>query len=272
MQWMTLAATKDGKKGNSIEMYYSPLPCLLGLVDERLLGQVIHNLPDALLDAQKVGADGDLGRLGSLVGRRDAGKVLDLAGARLLVEALGVPLLGLGQRHVDKDFDEGQRIVAAGLRRAGVQVPRNLSVGAVGRDEGREGDGGRVGEELGDLCRGCQSSCPFKNMTRGMCPYLGDAADVLVAVLLGEAEVLVQAEAHIVAVEPVRGQSNVQQVLFQGRGDGGLARGREAREPDGEAALSAELVALVAREGRVPGDVAVAVVVVVLVRDRGGVR
>lgn len=60
----------------------------------------------------------------------------------------------------------------------------------------------------------------------------------------------------------------MQQVLLQGRGDGRLARSREAREPDGEAALAAELVALMAREGGVPGDVAVAVVVV-LVRDRG---
>jgi hypothetical protein len=102
---------------------------------------------------------------------------------------------------------------------------------------------------------------PFRNIPEGV-PYLGDAADVLVAVLLGEAEVLVEAEAHVVAVEPVRGQPDVQQVLLQGRSDGGLARGREPREPDGEATLAAELVALVAREGGMPGDVAVAVVVV----------
>lgn len=85
--------------------------------------------------------------------------------------------------------------------------------------------------------------------------YLSNAADVLVAVLLREAQVLVQAEAHVVAVEPVRGQAEVQQVLLEGRGDGRLARRRQAREPDGEPPLAAQLVALVPRQRRVPGDV-----------------
>lgn len=48
----------------------------------------------------------------------------------------------------------------------------------------------------------------------------------------------------------------MQEVLLEGCGDGGLARGREAGEPDGQALLAAELVALFARERRVPGDVA----------------
>jgi hypothetical protein len=45
-------------------------------------------------------------------------------------------------------------------------------------------------------------------------------------------------------------------MLLQGRGDGRLARGREAGEPDGKPALATELVALLASERRVPGDVA----------------
>lgn len=49
----------------------------------------------------------------------------------------------------------------------------------------------------------------------------------------------------------------MQQVLLEGRGDGRLARGREPREPDRVAALLAQSVALGAREGRMPGDVAV---------------
>lgn len=49
----------------------------------------------------------------------------------------------------------------------------------------------------------------------------------------------------------------MQEVLLEGGGDGGFARGGQAGEPDGEAALAAELVALVAGEGGVPGDVAV---------------
>lgn len=44
-------------------------------------------------------------------------------------------------------------------------------------------------------------------------------------------------------------------MLLQGGRDGRLARRGEAREPDGQAALFAKLVALAARERRVPGDV-----------------
>jgi hypothetical protein len=60
-----------------------------------------------------------------------------------------------------------------------VQLARGVPVLAVGRDEGGNGDGVGVGEELGNF---------------------RDAADVLVAVGLAEAEVFVQAEADVVAV------------------------------------------------------------------------
>lgn len=86
--------------------------------------------------------------------------------------------------------------------------------------------------------------------------YLRDAANVLVAVLLGEAQILVQAEAHVVAVETVGGDAQVEEVLLEGGRNGGLARGGETRQPDGEAALLAEVIALTARERRVPGNVA----------------
>lgn len=87
--------------------------------------------------------------------------------------------------------------------------------------------------------------------------YLAYPADVLVAVLLGEAKVLVQAEAHVVAVEAVGGVAEVEQVLLEGGGDGGLAGGGEAGEPEGEALLLAVLATLLASEAGVPGDVAV---------------
>lgn len=181
-----------------------------------------------------MGLDGDLGLGRLLVRCRDACEVLDLTSASLLVQALGVTLLGDLERDVDKDLDEGNGLIfaAGGLA---VQVTGEVAVRPVGGDEGGDGNGGRVSEELGDLA---------------------DAADVLVAVLFAEAEVLVEAEADVVAVEAVRGEAKVDEVLFEGCGDGGLARGREARQPDGEATLAARLVALAAREGRVPGDVA----------------
>lgn len=88
-------------------------------------------------------------------------------------------------------------------------------------------------------------------------PYLSYPANVLIPVLLREAKVLVQAEANVVAVEAVGSEAEVEQVLLEGSRNGGLARGRETGEPDGEALLLAELVALLAREAGMPGDVAV---------------
>ena len=101
-----------------------------------------------------MGADDDLGVLGGLVGGADAGELLDLAGAGLLVEALGVALLGDLDGHVDVDLDEGDGVVA-GLLRPGrlVQVARQLPVRLEGRDERGQRDGGRVGEELGNLVK-----------------------------------------------------------------------------------------------------------------------
>lgn len=61
-----------------------------------------------------------------------------------------------------------------------VDLAGRSTVGNVGRDERGDGDGGVVGEELGDLT---------------------NAADVLVPVGLGESEVLVEAEADVVACD-----------------------------------------------------------------------
>lgn len=89
------------------------------------------------------------------------------------------------------------------------------------------------------------------------CAYLSNATDVLVPVLLGEAEILVQTEAHIVAVQAVACKALLEQVLLQRSRNGRLSGRRQAGEPDGGALLLAELVALLAGETRVPGDVAV---------------
>ena len=91
-----------------------------------------------------MGADDDLGVLGGLVGGGDAGELLDLAGAGLLVEALGVALLDNGEGRVDKDLDEREA-------RLFVELTRDCAVCTVGRDERGERDTARVREELGDL-------------------------------------------------------------------------------------------------------------------------
>jgi hypothetical protein len=90
----------------------------------------------------------------------------------------------------------------------------------------------------------------------GTLTYLCYPPDVLVPVLLGEAQVFVQAEAHVVAVETVGGIAQVEQVLLERGCDCGLAGGGEAGEPDGEAFLLAETVALSAGQRWVPCDVA----------------
>lgn len=146
--------------------------------------------------------DMDLGAIRRLIGGRNAGKLLNDTLTGLLVQALGVALLGHLDRHIDVDLDKGQTGVLAGGGDL-VQTAGGVAVGLVGRDEGGDGDGGAVGEELGDL---------------------GDAADVLVAVLLAEAEVFVETEAHVVAVEAVGGDAALaEQLVLEFDGDGRFA-------------------------------------------------
>ena len=67
-----------------------------------------------------------------------------------------------------------------------------MTVRDIGRDERGDGDGGAVGEELGDL---------------------SNPTDVLVAVLLAEAEVLAESEADVITVETVGVDSPVSEEL-----------------------------------------------------------
>lgn len=205
--------------------------------DKPLLVEVGNNVDDAFLDTLLVGLDSDLGGFGGLVRGADTGEVRNLTGTGLLVETLGVTLLGDLDGDVDEDLDEGDGfLITAG--RGGVDVTGDLAVSLEGGDEGSEGDGRRVGKELGNFA---------------------DAADVLNAVLVAEAQVLVQAETDIVAIETVGSQAQVQEVLLQGGSNGRLARSGQTSEPEGEALLLAELGAILARQRRVPNNVAVEV-------------
>lgn len=119
---------------------------------DKLLGlKPGDDVGDAFLDRLLGRLDGDLGVFGGLVGRADAGEFLDLSRAGLLVEALGVALFGHLDGHLDVDLDEGDRLVGRTRALGGVQSARQVPVRLEGRDEGCQGDGGRVGEELGDL-------------------------------------------------------------------------------------------------------------------------
>lgn len=124
---------------------------IVNLLQQTLLLQVVGDDLHGLLDAGLLAVDVDLRVLGSLVGRTDTSELLDLAGASLLVQTLGVALLGLLNGNVNEDLDEGKRSLA--VLGVGVEVTGDLAVGLVGGDEGGKGDGGAVGEELGDLLR-----------------------------------------------------------------------------------------------------------------------
>ena len=120
-----------------------------------------------------------------------------------------------------------------------MQLPRQVPVRAVRADETRDGDGAAVGEELGDL---------------------GYAADVFFAVFRTEAQIFVQPEADVVAVEAVGREviGRSEESLLERDGDGGFAGGGEAGQPYCEALLAAEGGADGRCEGaRVESDVAV---------------
>ena len=102
-----------------------------------------------------------------------------------------------------------------------MQLPCQVAISSVRGNETRDGDGAAVSEQFGDFT---------------------DATDVFGAVGGGEAEVFVQAEADVIAVEAVGGEvvRCAEEGLFERDGDGGFAGGGEAGEPDCEALLLAE--------------------------------
>ena len=97
---------------------------------------------------------------------------------------------------------------------------------------------------------------PCRNRGVSVGSYLCYPSNILIPVCLGEAQVFVESESHIVAVETVGCEAQVEKVLLERGCDGGFAGCGEAREPDCEATLLAVGVTLAAGEGRVPGDVA----------------
>jgi hypothetical protein len=125
------------------------------------------------------------------------------------VEPLGVALLGERKRRVDIDLGE-----LAGLE----QAPRELALAAKRRDQRDQHDQPRVDHQL---------------------RHLGDPADVLDTVGLGEPEVAVEAAADVVAVEQVGPAAELVQLQLEQVGDRRLAGAREAGEPD-RAGLLAE--------------------------------
>jgi hypothetical protein len=105
----------------------------INLLQQTILLQVVGDDLDSLLNAGLLTVDVDLRVLRSLVGSADTGELLDLASASLLVQTLGIALLGLLNRNVNEHLDEGKRRLV--VLSVGVEVTGDLTVGLVGRDE-----------------------------------------------------------------------------------------------------------------------------------------
>ena len=106
-----------------------------------------------------MGLHGDFSILWGLVRRADSGEVGDLSSSGLLVEPLGVTLLGDLERNVGEDLDEGDRLIV-GPGGGGMEIACNLTIGFERGDKGGDGDGRGVGKELGNLGRKEERSRP----------------------------------------------------------------------------------------------------------------
>mmetsp|Transcript_6425 Transcript_6425/g.17965 ORF Transcript_6425/g.17965 Transcript_6425/m.17965 type:complete len:281 (+) Transcript_6425:1084-1926(+) len=156
----------------------------------------------------------------------DASETLDLSGARLLVKALGVPLLA----HVDWNIHENLNEIPFSHQGAGL-VP----VCPVGRNEADKGDGPTLREELRQLC---------------------NTADVLLPVLGTEPQVLVESMTDVVPIQ-VDGElaMGVQSVL-QSASDCTLPTAAKASEPQHATPLVEQLLLVLPGDPRlVPLDV-----------------
>ena len=152
-------------------------------------------------DALGVGVEDEFRLLGRLVRVVDTGEAFDLTGAGLFVQAFRVACLARFERCLDVYFDE--------LAHRN-QLANVVAVLAIGRNErGRRQDAG-IGHQSCDLA---------------------DAADILGSVLGREAEILVEAMAHVVAIEQVGVDPHLVQLVLHRVGDGALARAAQTGEP-----------------------------------------
>src|SRR5262245_44143758 len=106
---------------------------MLPRVDDARVPQVFEDHLSAFLGAQTRRVDPDLGVLGLLVRRIDAGEVLQLAAPGFLVQPFRVATFCDGQRRVDEHLDE-----LAGLNQLASHAPLRSEERRVGK-EGESG-------------------------------------------------------------------------------------------------------------------------------------
>src|SRR5690606_19161562 len=146
--------------------------------------------------------DDNLGIFRPLIVGRDTGEILDLAGPRLFIKPLDVARLADFERGVDKNLE---KLILLHER------ARHLPLALEGRDEGDEGDQPGIDHQP-------------RRFT--------DAADILDPVRIGEAKILVEAVADVIAVEQIGMLAERMQLLLDEVGNRRLAGAREPREPE----------------------------------------
>jgi len=156
-----------------------------------------------------------------LVRSRDTGEIFDFSRSGLFVQALGVALLNHMKRGIDENLDETKAALL-------VDFAGDGAISTVRRYEGGHRDTARIREQLRNLA---------------------NAPDVLIPRLLIEAEIFVETETHVVAVQAIAELVHVQQMLLQGTRDGRLAACAEAREPYCHALLLKQLGAFCSING-----------------------
>jgi hypothetical protein len=170
-----------------------------------------------VLDGGGLGVEDEVGVLRGLERAVLAGEIGDFAAGGLGVEAFDVALFAGFVAGFNIDFEQVVAEQAAG----------EVAEFAAGSDGGDEGDDALGDEDFGDL---------------------GNAADVFEAVLVGEAEVGVEAGAEVVAVEDGGEAPLLVEDALGGVGDGGFPGAGQTAKPDDEAALAEQVLLVVAVE------------------------
>lgn len=143
------------------------------VAENALLGHVVDDNGLAGIEGERAGVNVESGALGGLIRVRDTSELGDDASAGLGIESLDITALTDLKSSADVALVE----LETGLL---VDLLGKVSVSGVWADEGNEDDLAGKAEELGDL---------------------GDTADVLGTVLLGEAKILVEASPDDISVE-----------------------------------------------------------------------
>ena len=123
-----------------------------------------------------------------------AGEVFHAACVGFCVESFDVAAFAFFEAGADVDFVEVG--AADDFASGGAEC-------AFWGDERDEGDDAGVGEEFGDF---------------------GDAADILLSVFVGEAEIFVETGANGIAVEHLDGVALLVELVLEGDGEGGFSR------------------------------------------------